>query len=99
MGMMKMKSKTIWLNKNKRKTVAMDRDEYFAKYSVTDYGGNFKELMKGSPIMVNVCGTYCLLDSLWEVVENGSAFSLQKYINQVKCQDWTESNGYVLRWR
>lgn len=97
--MMKMKNKTIWLNKNKRKTVAIDRNEYFEKYSVTDYSGHFKELMKGSPIMVNVCGTYCLLDSLWEVVENGSAFSLQKYINQVKCLEWTESNGYIFRWR
>ena len=94
-----MKTKTIWLNKNKKKSVSMDRNKYFEKYSVYDYNGFFKELMKGSPIMINVGGTYCLLDNLWDAVESNSAFLLQKYINQVKTQDWTEPNGYVLKWR
>ena len=77
----------------------MDRNEYFDKYSIYDYNGSFKGLMKGSPIMVNVCGTYCLLDKLWDAVENSSAFLLQKYINQVKTQDWTEAGRYSLKWR
>lgn len=94
-----MMMKTIWLNKDKKKSIYIDRDEYFAKYSIFDYGGHFKGLMKGSPIMVNVCGTYCLLDNLWDAVENSSAFLLQKYINQVKTQDWTEPNRYLLKWR
>lgn len=94
-----MKNKIIWLNKNKIKSVSMTREEYFDKYSIYDYNGSFKELMKGSPIMVNVGGTYCLIDDLWNVVEDSSAFLLQKYVNQVKTQDWTESNGYVLKWR
>ena len=94
-----MKTKTIWLNKNKIKSVSMDRNEYFEKYSVYDYNGSFKGLMKGSPILVNVNGTYCLLDKLWDAVENSSAFLLQKYINQVKTQDWTEANSYQLKWR
>lgn len=58
-----MKNK-IYLDKKRRNEALCNRDEYFMKYSEFDRSGSFKKMTNGSPLVLNIDGSYYYFDKL-----------------------------------
>ena len=75
---MKKRNNIIYLDKKCKKDAYCDRNEYFKKYGLTtslfgwtnttfgqfSYNGDFKGMMKNTPIVINIGGTYYYVDKL-----------------------------------
>lgn len=59
-----MKRQKIILNSSCREDAICDREEYFKKYGEFDEKGCFKRMQTGSPLIINIGGTYYYYDKL-----------------------------------
>ena len=78
-----MTKKIVVLDYKKRKTAAIDRNEWFEKYGVYDKNGCFSKIAQGAPIIKNIDGTYYLLDVLVSICISGKEI-LDDYIRSMK---------------
>lgn len=58
------KCNIIYLDKRCKKAAYCDRNEYFKKYGQFSYNGDFKGMMKNSPMVINIGGTYYYVEKL-----------------------------------
>lgn len=90
-----MKKTKIILKASCKKDAYCDRDEYFKKYGEYDKQGCFKNMQNGTPLVINIDGSYYYYDKLIPAFE---CITLDEYRRELK----TPSKGIyppVFIWR
>lgn len=83
----------IVLDKTKRKSAICNREEYFLKYGVFDKSNHFKNMVKGAPKIINICGIYYYLDKLAEITKKGKK-EMDNFI--LECKEPIDSKERVV---
>lgn len=88
----------IYLDSKCKKTAYCDRNEYFKKYGQFSYKKDFKGMMKNTPMVINIMGTYYYVDKLVPLFRS-SAIQLELFERELR--DPINSNNLlppIFRW-